>query len=515
MATKKQTVTQEVQAGNPPQAQGGNDLLAAIAEAIEQRQRTRDWKEEAGRTDVLRHDKSHIALPRHMPVKNAAKITAIMAEQEEQFVDFRYTILGFPLDAALSLNDVIRETYGYVETKNIPMFFGNIKPKTITVDTGDSKRRIPWGRFSLGFFSEQEYLDVGFTLRDGLPAFEVYGEIRRVNEPMLVQLMELTEVRLQEHSIYRGKALILNDLSWRADRRRFSPDQSPEFFKSGVSLDDVIMPEASRKLLNANILMRIRQTERCEELGLGIGKGNLFEGGYGTGKTMTAAAIATECEESGWTFFYLKEPKEGDIEYALRLADLYAKGSKGCVLFVEDIDLMHNTQRTTETNRIINALDSVAKGSRVMTIFTTNDASSITPAMRRAGRIDFFMRFERPTGAEALEFIYRYAKDELSREEDATRLLELLDGARMTPAFLEQVVAQARLVALSENRVGVLHIEDVAASLEVSRHHIEFADTDDGTPQEMTIEDLIAVTVGEVVNDLVPDIVYDKISSYL
>lgn len=119
------------------------------------------------------------------------------------------------------------------------------------------------------------------------------------------------------------------------------------------------------------------------ELGVPMKRAVLFEGPYGTGKTLGAYLTAKEAVANGWTFIYCR-PSRDDLFDTIATARLY----QPAVVFFEDIDVVGNGDGD-HVSRLLDVLDGIeAKGTELVCVLTTNHVERIHKGMVRPGRLD-------------------------------------------------------------------------------------------------------------------------------
>src|SRR3989344_186166 len=127
---------------------------------------------------------------------------------------------------------------------------------------------------------------------------------------------------LEVSSIYKGKAV--------TSKREFM-DLSK--FDSRVL---VYNSRVSREL-KENLWVLLEKTKECRVAGVKIQRKVLFEGRFGTGKTMAILATAKKAIENGFTVFYL-EPTAPDLQGAIHHMLELCKKYQPAFLAIEDFD---------------------------------------------------------------------------------------------------------------------------------------------------------------------------------
>lgn len=168
-------------------------------------------------------------------------------------------------------------------------------------------------------------------------------------------------------------------------------------------------------------------------------KGILFTGPSGTGKTLMARALAGE---TGLNFISLSGPMLfskwlGESEKALHELFKKAKQSAPCILFFDEIDALVTKRGISSesgaaervSSQFFSELDRLNDLSQVIVLGATNREDLIDPALLRAGRLDFILRFPVPDEQERLEIFRVHTKEKpLSDDADLNELSRETEG---------------------------------------------------------------------------------------
>lgn len=176
-------------------------------------------------------------------------------------------------------------------------------------------------------------------------------------------------------------------------------------------------------------------------------RGILFSGPSGTGKTLMAKALAGE---TGLNFISVSVPILfskwlGESERALHEIFKKAKQSAPCILFFDEIDSLGIARSVTSEggavaermmSQFFNELDNLSDLSQVIILGATNREDLLYPALMRAGRLDYVLRFPVPSEEDRLE-IFRVHTSERPLDDD----VDLLDLARLTEGLVGSEIA--------------------------------------------------------------------------
>jgi ATP-dependent Clp protease adapter protein ClpS len=184
---------------------------------------------------------------------------------------------------------------------------------------------------------------------------------------------------------YRGKVLSLDgDADYRGRTRGVMVHKLPS-----VQREDVILPEATLKLLDRNVLSFVGSRPQLRRLGQSTRKGILLYGPPGTGKTHTIRYLASNLP--GHTTLIITAAQVALLAQYMNLARLL----QPTMVVIEDVDLIardRNQMGPCEEsllNRLLNEMDGLKEDADILFILTTNRPEQLESALAsRPGRID-------------------------------------------------------------------------------------------------------------------------------
>jgi hypothetical protein len=153
-------------------------------------------------------------------------------------------------------------------------------------------------------------------------------------------------------------------------------------------LDSVVLRPGVREDLVADLDRFLKSERAYVERGLPWHRGYLLHGPPGTGKTSFARALAQHFNLDVWY------APLGDLSKDTSLLALISNVTPRSILLLEDIDVLKAShEREGEPGQVslsglLNALDGVATPHGLIKILTTNDKTTLDPALVRPGRID-------------------------------------------------------------------------------------------------------------------------------
>ncbi len=184
---------------------------------------------------------------------------------------------------------------------------------------------------------------------------------------------------------YRGKILSLDgDSDYRGRSRGIMVHKLPS-----VQREDVILPEATLKLLDRNVLSFVGSREQLRRLGQSTRKGILLYGPPGTGKTHTIRYLASNLP--GHTTLIITAAQVALLAHYMNLARLL----QPAMVVIEDVDLIARDRgdmgpcEESLLNALLNEMDGLKEDADILFILTTNRPEELEGALAsRPGRID-------------------------------------------------------------------------------------------------------------------------------
>lgn len=274
-------------------------------------------------------------------------------------------------DLAVSFNTVAQEMFGpdpFVGTKN-SIWWPRNPVAFLTVKVGvNQDAKVAMGRMKI------RGINGAFALEDS----QVQALINKKEIAKVESFLDQVQAKLKTASIYKGKAM--------TSSRGFMD-------LSRVNPNLLVYNQRVLEELEDNLWVLIEKTDQCRRAGLRVKRKVLFQGKFGTGKTMAALVTAQKAIANGFTVFYL-EPTlpevSGAVEFMLKLAKKYAPAC----LIIEDFDREQRLGSFHGMAQMMAAIDGMtSKDSEVLVVFTTNFKDKIAGAFQRPGRIDKTINF--------------------------------------------------------------------------------------------------------------------------
>jgi len=234
-------------------------------------------------------------------------------------------------------------------------------------------------RYAVVLSSHREYdREAGTRIEIAVPAGEVGAEF-------VQRCFSELESAVNSARSYRGKILSLDgDAEYRGRSRGVTVHKLPS-----VRREDVILPEATLKLLDRNVLNFVGSRPQLRRLGQSIRKGILLYGPPGTGKTHTIRYLASNLP--GHTTLIITAAQVALLAHYMNLARLL----QPAMVVIEDVDLIardRNRMGPCEEsllNGLLNEMDGLKQDADILFILTTNRPEQLESALAsRPGRID-------------------------------------------------------------------------------------------------------------------------------
>lgn len=328
-----------------------------------------------------------IVLPQGMDPATGANALMDWAQAQKETVSVERTFECSPGDGAFCFQTSLKQIFGIAGVgKPIRSFFGESLPETIEVRTGVGANDLinaPWGRLAVAPLEGSIYLLATRHEKLGW-VFQVNAEVPKKFEAAINGLYKVVEETIVNQSIYIGKSFQGVGLDIKTPERAFLDP-----FK--VNRHEVVYADDVFRILSAEVWGVIENADLLQSAGQPINTKHLLYGPYGTGKTLALQLTAQVAVDNGWTFMQCNVGDD-DIEQVVRWAKIYARGNKGVVVAVEDIDVLIDTdagENREKMSRMMDLFDGFdSKNNRVMMLMTSNHLEAFDAPFTRQGRFD-------------------------------------------------------------------------------------------------------------------------------
>ncbi|MGH8238942.1 MAG: ATP-binding protein, partial [Steroidobacteraceae bacterium] len=234
-------------------------------------------------------------------------------------------------------------------------------------------------------------------------------------------------------------------------------------------IDHVVLPserkDQLRQIVNGVNFARhvLEDWKFGEQLAYGRGVTAMFHGASGTGKTMSALAIAGELNSQVLRIDLSRVVSKYIGETEKHIDAVFRDATQcGAVLLIDEADALlgkrgeikdaHDRYSVMEVSFLLQRIESYDG----VAIFTTNARQNIDPAFLR--RLRFIIEFPRPDAA-AREEIWRRCLPEDSHQLSDADFRQLARKIDMTGGHIRQITLQAAFLAAAEKtRIALSHI---------------------------------------------------------
>ena len=206
---------------------------------------------------------------------------------------------------------------------------------------------------------------------------------------------------------YRGKILSFDaDANYRGWSRGLTVHKLPP-----VERANVILPEATLKLLDRNILNFVEHRAKLRQLGQSTRKGILLYGPPGTGKTHTIRYLASNLP--GHTTLIITAAQVELLGAYTNLARLL----QPAMVVIEDVDLIATDREMmgpceeSMLNKLLNEMDGLKEDADILFVLTTNRPEQLEDALaNRPGRVDQAIEIPLPDDIGRSKLVQLYGK---------------------------------------------------------------------------------------------------------
>lgn len=261
---------------------------------------------------------------------------------------------------------------------------------------------------------------------------------------------------------YRGKVLSLDrDANYRGRSRGIMVHRLPH-----VGRDEVVLPDATLKLLDRNVLRFIESRDALRALGQSTRKGILLYGPPGTGKTHTIRYLAANLPDH--TTLIITADQMGLLSHYMALARLL----QPAMVVIEDVDLiararedMNSVCEESLLNTLLNEMDGLKDNADILFVLTTNRPEQLESALAgRPGRIDQAIEVPLPDepGRDKLVRLYGGGL----RLTDAVVAEAVARTAGVSAAFIKELMRRVAQSSVMRGAEGMAASADLAEALD-------------------------------------------------
>jgi ATP-dependent Clp protease adapter protein ClpS len=234
---------------------------------------------------------------------------------------------------------------------------------------------------------------------------------------------------------------------------------------AAVQRENVILPEATLRLLDRNVLKFVGSRAQLRTLGQSTRKGILLYGPPGTGKTHTIRYLASNLLDH--TTLIITAAQIALLASYMNLARLL----QPAMVVIEDVDLIARDRNDmgpceeSMLNELLNEMDGLKEDADILFVLTTNRPEQLEGALAgRPGRIDQAIEVPLPDDAGRRKLVQLYGKALPLGDAVVAEAAQRTNG--VSAAFIKELmrrIAQASIIRDGGSTVGS---EDISEALD-------------------------------------------------
>jgi hypothetical protein len=260
---------------------------------------------------------------------------------------------------------------------------------------------------------------------------------------------------------YRGKVLSLDrDNDYRGRSRGITVHKLPP-----VQREDVILPAATIKLLDRNVLNFVGSRAQLRRLGQSTRKGILLYGPPGTGKTHTIRYLASNLP--GHTTLIITAAQVTLLAHYMNLARLL----QPAMVVIEDVDLIARDRdnmgpcEESLLNGLLNEMDGLKEDADILFILTTNRPEQLEGALAsRPGRIDQAIEVPLPDAIGRRKLVQLYSKGLPLGDAVVGEAAERTKG--VSAAFIKELMRRIAQASIARDGGTTVQSGDISEALD-------------------------------------------------
>jgi ATP-dependent Clp protease adapter protein ClpS len=260
---------------------------------------------------------------------------------------------------------------------------------------------------------------------------------------------------------YRGKILSFDGgANYRGSSRGLTVHKLPP-----VERAHVILPDATLKLLDRNILNFVQHRPKLRQLGQSTRKGILLYGPPGTGKTHTIRYLASNLP--GHTTLIITAAQVELLGAYTNLARLL----QPAMVIIEDVDLIATDREMmgpceeSMLNLLLNEMDGLKEDADILFVLTTNRPEQLEGALaNRPGRVDQAIEIPLPDDIGRRKLVQLYGKglrlDEALIDEAVRRT------SGVSAAFIKELMRRTAQAGIARDGGTAIMSADLGEALD-------------------------------------------------
>jgi ATP-dependent 26S proteasome regulatory subunit len=232
-----------------------------------------------------------------------------------------------------------------------------------------------------------------------------------------------------------------------------------------VQRDEVILPDATVKLLDRNVLGFVGSREKLRRLGQSTRKGILLYGPPGTGKTHTIRYLASNLP--GHTTLIITAMQIALLNHYMALARLL----QPAMVVIEDVDLIgrdRNQMGVCEEpllNGLLNEMDGLKEDADILFVLTTNRPEQLESALAgRPGRVDQAIEVPLPDEIGRAKLVRLYGKGLPLGDAVVAEATRRTKG--VSAAFIKELMRRIAQASIARDGGASVEIGDIGEALD-------------------------------------------------
>src|SRR6185437_13127039 len=260
---------------------------------------------------------------------------------------------------------------------------------------------------------------------------------------------------------YRGKILSLDgDADYRGRSKGVMVHKLP-----AVQRGDVVLPQATLKLLDRNVLNFVGSRPQLRRLGQSTRKGILLYGPPGTGKTHTIRYLASSLP--GHTTLIITAAQIALLAHYMNLARLL----QPAIVIIEDVDLIARDRdemgpcEESMLNALLNEMDGLKQDAEILFVLTTNRPEQLEGALAgRPGRIDQAIEVPLPDEIGRRKLVQLYGRDLPLGEAIVDEAARRTEG--VSAAFIKELMRRIAQASIARDGGATVESGDIGEALD-------------------------------------------------
>jgi ATP-dependent Clp protease adapter protein ClpS len=260
---------------------------------------------------------------------------------------------------------------------------------------------------------------------------------------------------------YRGKVLSLDrDNDYRGRSRGITVHKLPP-----VQREDVILPAATIKLLDRNVLNFVGSRAQLRRLGQSTRKGILLYGPPGTGKTHTIRYLASNLPSH--TTLIITAAQIALLAEYMSLARLL----QPAMVVIEDVDLIARNRddmgpcEESMLNGLLNEMDGLKQDADILFVLTTNRPEQLEGALAsRPGRIDQAIEVPLPDDIGRSKLVQLYGRGLPLGDAVVDEAAQRTKG--VSAAFIKELMRRIAQASIARDGATTVESGDIGEALD-------------------------------------------------